>query len=125
MVETAPVVSVEHMEVQVSLVLAFKAVSFLCCSRLSCVLGQLVGRGGEGWIVLLTFGIGGWHGDGVGVFICLDCGSCDLTFTDFSFRLGGGGIKGQAAGRGSSLGRLLLGPCLLAVSLSGRERERE
>jgi hypothetical protein len=54
-------------------VLAFKAMSFLCCSRLSCVPGQLVGGGGAGWIVLLTFGIGGWHGDGMGVFICLDC----------------------------------------------------
>lgn len=130
--EPAPVFSVELCG-GAGLVLAFKAMSFQCCSTLSCIPGQLVGRGGEGWIVLLTFGTGGWHGDGVGVFICLDCCSSDLTVTDFFLRLGSGegawgrvgGIKGQAAGRGSSLGGLLSGPCLLAVSFKWKgEGER-
>jgi hypothetical protein len=62
-----------------------------------------------------------WHG----CVHLLGLRSRDLTVTGFSFRLGGAGIKGQAAGRGSSLGGLLSGPCLLAVSLSGREREGE
>lgn len=49
--------------------LAFKTFkSSQCCSALSCIPGQLVGRGGEGWIVLIVFRIGSWHGDSVGVY---------------------------------------------------------
>lgn len=79
-----------------------KAVSFRCCSRLSCISGQLVGRGGGGWIVLLVFRIGGWHGDSVGVFICLDCCSSNLTVP--TSPSGDWEVKGQDTGRGS-LGR--------------------
>lgn len=54
--ELAPVFSVELCR-GAGLVLAFKAMSFQCCSRLSCIPGRLVGRGGEGWIVCLHLGL--------------------------------------------------------------------
>lgn len=98
---------------------------FQCCCRLSCFPGRLEGRGGEGWIVL-AFGIGGWHGDGVGVFICLHCHSSDLTVTDFSFwRLGVcvcvSKVRLQAAAASGAVSFLGL-TSLLCLYVAERER---